>query len=111
MEEKKRKREELWHRHGYTSLNMALESSSGSEEEEEEDEEARRTEEEFLGMVPPDNEIHYLIGDVTQPQCAGEADAIVVWCSGGCGYGCVFAIIIATSHCRQFWPVGEAWCV
>lgn len=106
MEERKRKIDELWHRHGYASLNIALESSSGSSSSEEE--EAGGPEEKFLDMVPPVNDIHYLIGDVTQPQQAGELDAIVVWCAGGCGHGCGFAVTIATSQCRQLWPVGEA---
>ena len=49
----------------------ASESSSSEEEEEEE-------------VDPSDRELHYLVGDVTCPQCTGEQDAIVVHCVGKC---------------------------
>lgn len=64
-------RQEYWQRHGYTSLNVALESSS--EEEEEEDEEE---------FDQSDREIRYVMGDVTRPQNTGTGDAIVVHCVG-----------------------------
>ena len=68
-------RQDYWHRHGYTSLNMTLESSSESEAEEEEEEEG----EEF---DQSDREIRYVMGDVAQPQNTGTRDAIVVHCVG-----------------------------
>ena len=70
-------RQEYWQRQGYVSLNMALESSSEEEEEEEEEEE----------LDQRDREIHYVMGNVAQPQNTGTADAIVVHCVGKyCNY-------------------------
>ena len=60
---------EHWQRNGYTSLNLPLEDSSDEEEEGEEEEEE--------GV-----ELKYVVGDVTCPQNAGQADAIVVHCVG-----------------------------
>lgn len=51
---------------------MSLESSS---EEEGEDEEGG-------GQEPFEQEIQYVMGDVTQPQNTGTGDAIVVHCVG-----------------------------
>lgn len=64
-------RQEYWQRHGYTSLNAAMESSSEEEEEEEEEDEE-----------PSDREIHYVMGNVAEPQNTGTRDAIVVHCVG-----------------------------
>ena len=64
-------RREYWQRHGYTSLNLSLEEESSSDEEEEEEEEE-----------PLDRDIHYVMGDVAQPQNTGTSDAIVVHCVG-----------------------------
>jgi len=66
---------EHWKRNNYSSKNISLDSSSDEEEEEE------------RGMVAEDEgeegvELHYLVGDVTHPQCAGTDDAIVVHCVG-----------------------------
>lgn len=46
-------------------------------EEEEDEEEEREEEEESL-----EREIHYVMGDVAQPQNTGTNDAIVVHCVG-----------------------------
>ena len=54
---------------------MSLESSSEEEEEEDEDEEGE--EEDSL-----EREIHYVMGDVAQPQTTGNSDAVVVHCVG-----------------------------
>ena len=69
---------EFWQRHDYTSLNVVLESSESESEGEPEG-----FGEEFQAGEPPDREIHYLVGDVTQPQNTGDSDAIVVHCIGG----------------------------
>ena len=65
-------RQERWQRHGYSSLNVSLESSSEEEEEDEEGEEENSLE----------REIHYVMGDVAQPQNTGNSDAVVVHCVG-----------------------------
>ena len=52
---------------------MSLESSSEEEEEEDEDEEGEETLE---------REIHYVMGDVAQPQNTGSSDAVMVHCVG-----------------------------
>ena len=70
---------EFWQRHDYTSLNVILESS---ESESESEEEREGFGEEFPSGEPPEREIHYLVGDVTQPQNTGYSDAIVVHCVG-----------------------------
>ena len=51
---------------------MALDSSSEEEEEEGEGEE--------FDLL--DRDIHYVMGDVAQPQSTGSEDAIVVHCVG-----------------------------
>ena len=56
---------------------MSLESSSEEEEEEGEREGEGEGEEE-----PSEREIHYVMGDVAQPQNTGTSDAIVVHCVG-----------------------------
>lgn len=72
-------RQEYWQRHGYTSLNMSLVESSSEEEEEEGEGEGEEE-----GEEPLDREIHYVMGDVAQPQNTGTSDAIVVHCVGMC---------------------------
>ena len=52
---------------------MSLESSSEEEEEEEDDEE---------GEDSLEREIHYVMGDVAQPQNTCNSDAVVVHCVG-----------------------------
>ena len=66
-------RQQYWQRHDYTSLNIALESSSEEEDEVEEQEEE---------LEPSDREIHYVMGNVAEPQNTGTRDAIVVHCVG-----------------------------
>lgn len=51
---------------------MSLESSS---EEEDEDEEGE-------GEETLERDIHYMMGDVAQPQNTGSSDAVVVHCVG-----------------------------
>jgi superfamily II DNA/RNA helicase len=81
QEEKERKKKEWWNKNNYISLNMDLPSS---DEEEEEDDDGN------------DNDIVYLIGDVTHPQNTGNKNAIVVHCtddSGRWGRGGLFSAI------------------
>ena len=66
-EEKERKRLEWWQKNNYSTLNVQLESDS---DESSDDDEER-------GL-----DIQYLVGDVTQPQCTGTKDAIIVHCVG-----------------------------
>ena len=58
---------------------MSLVESSSEEEEEEGEGEGEEE-----GEEPLDREIHYVMGDVAQPQNTGTSDAIVVHCVGMC---------------------------
>lgn len=70
-------RDEIWQRNDYTSYNIPVDSSSDEDEIESEGE---REEEGGEGEV--ENQINYVVGDVTQPQNTGNADAIIVHCVG-----------------------------
>lgn len=95
LEEKQRKRDEIWQRNDYTSYNIPVDSSSDEDEIESEGE---RAEEGGEGEV--ENQINYVVGDVTQPQNTGNADAIIVHCvddSGRWGKGGLFSALSARS--------------
>ena len=55
-----------WKENDYTSLNVDLESSSDEEYDDEEE----------------GKDMHYVVGDVTQPQFAGTHDALILHCIG-----------------------------
>ncbi len=63
---------EFWQKHSYTSLTVSMETSSSEEEEEGVS----------TGGDPSEREIRYVVGDVTHPQNAEDADAIVMHCVG-----------------------------
>ena len=59
---------EMWKKNNYISLSLSYD---------EDDDDNTTTESE--------DDIKYVIGDVTQPQCTESGDAIVVHCVGECG--------------------------
>ena len=75
-------REAFWSQHGYTSLNVVLDSSDSGEESEEEEEEEEGEEEGRLSFDSTERQLHYVVGDVTQPQVTEGTNAIVVHCVG-----------------------------
>ncbi len=65
----------MWRKNNYTTLSIVIDSDSDDDDDDDE---------------AGSEDIRYVIGDVTQPQCTdGSGDAIVVHCVGRCGLFCV----------------------
>ncbi|XP_076450689.1 chromodomain-helicase-DNA-binding protein 1-like [Babylonia areolata] len=108
-EEKQRKREALWKKHNYHSVNIVIDSEGEEEEEEEgkeEEEEGKEEEEEREGEGDkPGKSINYVIGDVTRPLAAAKTSVnIVIHCADDSGYwgrGGLFSAISSRSKQPQ----------
>ena len=68
----------MWRRNNYSSLRFDTISDSEGEE----------SDDEGVGSDEGSKDISYILGDVTQPQCEGSGDAIIVHCVGGLTSGC-----------------------
>ncbi|KAK2144952.1 hypothetical protein LSH36_716g01015 [Paralvinella palmiformis] len=88
-EQKNKRKEEMWLKHGYSSLKITLDSSNESEDQSDDmdvgvvvdldqsDDESNSGRSQDLG---------YLVGDITQPQHTGGGKAIIVHCLDDSGY-------------------------
>lgn len=65
-------REEIWKKNQYESCNFEIPSEEDSDDSQSPDNEREEEEEEEEATV------HYVVGDVTHPQCTNDSSAIVV---------------------------------
>ncbi|KAL8602933.1 hypothetical protein ACOMHN_057243 [Nucella lapillus] len=97
-EEKERKREAVWKKHSYHTVNIVIDSE-GEEEEEEEEEEGEGEGEK------PQKSISYVSGDVTRPVATAKTPVnIIIHCADDSGYwgrGGLFSAISSRSKQPQ----------